>query len=273
MTEATLARPKPQIDHPEELARVVERLVERFDPLAIYLFGSRARGDADEDSDYDLMLVLRDDAPREGLRQAVWDAARSKRMSVNPFITRAGAFAWRRHEVGTLEYEVAVDGIQLYPRQRWLPPRVERSGAMNTTVVEEWLRRVGDDLIAARKCCEGDDAVPAGAAFHIQQAAEKLTKAALVAHKGRPRKGHKIQEFAPRLPDAFALKARFRALERFSDFVWVWRYPEEPGQPPPPPEPAVAEVREWLAEVQGLKADFERWLAERASAAAEGGTR
>jgi len=259
MTEATLEQPRPQIDHPEELDRMVRQIVERVDPLAIYLFGSRARGDAAEDSDYDLMLVLPDDAP-SGLRRVVWDLVRNARIAVNPFLSRRSSFAWRRHEVGTLEHEVAIDGIQLHPRERWQPPSVERPGSMNTTVVQEWLSRVAEDLVMARKGCEGDDAVPGQAAYHIQQAAEKLTKAALVAHGRRPRKGHRIEEFTSRLPDAFPLKQRFRALERFFDFVWIWRYPEEPGQPAPPPEPTVAEARAWRDEVRALEADFRRWL-------------
>lgn len=43
------------------LNAVVRRLVERLDPVAIYLFGSRARGDARADSDFDLLLVTRDE--------------------------------------------------------------------------------------------------------------------------------------------------------------------------------------------------------------------
>jgi hypothetical protein len=110
-----LVRHRPQIDDPKELERVVRRLVEAFDPVAVYLFGSRARGDAGEDSDYDLMLVLADDNQRVRSRQDVWQTARSRRIFVNPFLTRAQSFAWRRHEVGTLEHEVQVDGIRLYP--------------------------------------------------------------------------------------------------------------------------------------------------------------
>ena len=54
MTETTtLTRPKPRIDHPAELEWIVQRIVERVDPVAIYLFGSRARGEGVEDSDYD----------------------------------------------------------------------------------------------------------------------------------------------------------------------------------------------------------------------------
>lgn len=269
MTEA-LTRPKPRIDDPEELGRVVHRLVEEFAPLAIYLFGSRARGDAGDDSDYDLMLLLADDNSRVCSRQAVWDAAQSRRIDVNPFLTRAGAFAWRRHEVGTLEHEVQVDGIRLYPASG----KDLRAGAaqeserrlMNVKVVEEWLRRVERDLRTARLCCAADDPMPDQAACHVQQAAEKLTKAALVAHRIRPRKGHEIGAFAKRLPAAFPDRERFLALERFTKFLWVHRYPGESGAPPEP-EPSASEARAWIAEIEALKAGFERWLAAREAAA------
>lgn len=40
------------------LPTVVERIVRRFDPVRIILFGSRARGTARPDSDLDLLVVL-----------------------------------------------------------------------------------------------------------------------------------------------------------------------------------------------------------------------
>jgi uncharacterized protein len=265
MTDA-LARAKPQIEDPKELDRVVRRLVEAFDPLAVYLFGSRARGEAGEDSDYDLMLVLADDNERVGSRQDVWQTARSRRIFINPFLTRTEAFDWRRHEVGTLEYEVQVDGIRLYPASgedlRASRHRTSGRKSMNIEVVNEWLEQVERDLRAAWLCCEGDDAVPDRAAYLVQQAAEKLTKASLVAHEIRPRKGHMIGEFAKRLPRKFPDRDRFLALERFTKFVWVHRYPDE-TRASPEPMPAVGDVRSWIAEVEALKADFERWLAQR----------
>jgi HEPN domain-containing protein/predicted nucleotidyltransferase len=267
MTEA-LSRPKPRIDNPEELERVVRRLVEGFEPIAIYLFGSRARGEARKDSDYDLMLVLADDSTRVRSRQAVWDTARSERIAVNPFLTRTEAFAWRRHEVGTLEYEVQIDGIRLHPvagadLRATVAHDDEEPGSMNAKVVAEWLRRVERDLRTARLCCETDDPMPDQAAYHVQQAAGKLTKAALVAVHKRPRKGHQIGEFARRLPATFAGRERFLTLDRFSDYVWAHRYPEEDLSRPAPPEPSVAEARAWIAEVEALKVDFERWLGAR----------
>ena len=44
------------------LAEVVRRLVSAYRPERIYLFGSVARGDAGPDSDYDIMVVVPDDA-------------------------------------------------------------------------------------------------------------------------------------------------------------------------------------------------------------------
>jgi uncharacterized protein len=41
----------------EALQGVVARLVETLDPQAIWLFGSRARGDHRPDSDFDLLVV------------------------------------------------------------------------------------------------------------------------------------------------------------------------------------------------------------------------
>ena len=40
------------------LAEIVRRLIEVLHPERIYLFGSRARGNAGRDSDYDLMVVV-----------------------------------------------------------------------------------------------------------------------------------------------------------------------------------------------------------------------
>ena len=50
------------IDDPT-LAEITRRLVETYRPERVYLFGSRARGTAGADSDYDLLVVVSDDAP------------------------------------------------------------------------------------------------------------------------------------------------------------------------------------------------------------------
>lgn len=46
------------------LREIVRRLADAYHPLQIYLFGSKARGPAGPDSDYDILVVVPDDAPQ-----------------------------------------------------------------------------------------------------------------------------------------------------------------------------------------------------------------
>jgi len=50
------------------LGRSIRVLVAAYEPEQIVLFGSRARGDAGPESDYDLLLVVADHAPPERKR-------------------------------------------------------------------------------------------------------------------------------------------------------------------------------------------------------------
>lgn len=117
MTEA-LARPKPRIDHPEELDRIVRQIVAGTDPLAIYLFGSRARGDAREDSDYDLMIVVPEGFPVSRRNSATaYSLVEGRRIPIDVTIVGEAKFRDRAGKVGTLSFEVAQDGAALYERR------------------------------------------------------------------------------------------------------------------------------------------------------------
>ena len=54
-----------------KLAEVVRRLVDEFKPDRIYLFGSRARGDASDDSDFDILMVVPHSTDRMVQRMAM----------------------------------------------------------------------------------------------------------------------------------------------------------------------------------------------------------
>ena len=61
---------------------LLDAIVRRFDPVEVILFGSRARGDDGPDSDWDLLVVLDDDAPAEDLRlRAAYEAVAGTRIA------------------------------------------------------------------------------------------------------------------------------------------------------------------------------------------------
>ena len=52
----------------EAIREITRRLVEFYQPVRIYLFGSAARGDEGPDSDLDFLVVVPDETPDEKLR-------------------------------------------------------------------------------------------------------------------------------------------------------------------------------------------------------------
>ena len=63
MQQRSQIRPNygPFASEKEALDELVQRLVKALDPQMIWLFGSRARGDARPDSDFDLLVVAKPD--------------------------------------------------------------------------------------------------------------------------------------------------------------------------------------------------------------------
>lgn len=95
---------------------MVLRIVERFDPERIILFGSAARGDAGPDSDVDLLVVM----PVEGLKREkqleIRKALRGIRTPVDIVVSTPEEFDWRQEIVGTIEYPAVKEGKVLYAR-------------------------------------------------------------------------------------------------------------------------------------------------------------
>lgn len=97
------------------LDEIVERLKRAYRPERIYLFGSRRRGDDGPDSDFDLLVVIPDDAPRErrGSRLA-YQALRGTGVAADILVWTRGYFESRRHLKASLSSMVASEGKLLY---------------------------------------------------------------------------------------------------------------------------------------------------------------
>jgi predicted nucleotidyltransferase len=101
----------PMLQRDPKLRLVVERLVQAYHPERIYLFGSSARGDADSDSDYDLMVIVPDDAPpeRQGSRLA-YKALRGTGIAADVIVWTRGSFDRRAHVAASLPATVLREG-------------------------------------------------------------------------------------------------------------------------------------------------------------------
>jgi predicted nucleotidyltransferase len=97
------------------LASILRRLVEAYQPEAVYLFGSRARDQADADSDFDLLIVVPADAPEARRRpQLAVRALRGVGVPVDAVVMTRPAFDLRAHVVNSLPEAALHEGRLLY---------------------------------------------------------------------------------------------------------------------------------------------------------------
>jgi uncharacterized protein len=106
---------KPPTAEDPALAEVVRRLVEAYRPERIYLFGSVARGEAGPDSDYDVLVIVPDDASPERLRSRLgYRALRGTGTAADVLVWPRSSFARRAQVVGSLPATVSREGVLLY---------------------------------------------------------------------------------------------------------------------------------------------------------------
>jgi predicted nucleotidyltransferase len=99
------------------LREITRRLVEAYEPEQVYLFGSRARGDADSDSDYDLLLVVRDDAPPARRSSGLaYEALRGTGTAADVLVCTRTWFERRRGLKASLPGTVLREGRLLHAR-------------------------------------------------------------------------------------------------------------------------------------------------------------
>jgi HEPN domain-containing protein len=115
-------------------------------------------------------------------------------------------------------------------------------------VVAGYLAAAADDLDAARRLA----APPANrlAAYHLQQAAEKLVKAVLVHRKIHPGVEHRIDVLVRMLDGADPWQPLLDPLDRFTPYATTYRYPSPTGRLKRGPE--APDVLAEAKEIEGL---------------------
>lgn len=98
------------------LSEIVKRLVADFNPSRVFLFGSRARGDAGEGSDYDLLVVLPTmNAPSHRLAQkAHRHSLKGIPAPVDVIMVSESYFEENKAVIGTLPELAIYEGKELY---------------------------------------------------------------------------------------------------------------------------------------------------------------
>jgi predicted nucleotidyltransferase len=99
------------------IKRMVDRIVRRFHPERVILFGSQARGEGGPDSDVDLLVVMDVRGSKRMKAVEIGVALRDIRVPKDIIVTTPEEFEWRKEIIGTIERPAAREGRVLYARE------------------------------------------------------------------------------------------------------------------------------------------------------------
>jgi HEPN domain-containing protein len=122
-----------------------------------------------------------------------------------------------------------------------------------------WAALAEIDRRSALACLDADPPLPSSAAYHCQQAAEKLLKAILVRAGILFRKTHDLRELGDAVVARYdGLLPLARAVEGWTVWGIAYRYPAEAE---PEPEPSAAELGAALSVIDRLMAEARHRIA------------
>ena len=100
----------------EQIQEMVNRIVARFNPEKIILFGSHARGNAAADSDVDLLVIMSVSGSKREKMIEIGLALHDIPLPKDIIVTSPDEFEWRKEVPGTIERPAAKEGRLLYAR-------------------------------------------------------------------------------------------------------------------------------------------------------------
>ena len=110
---ASLRREFPRYPHWDELEEFLAELKQRFEPSAVFLFGSLAKGDFTQHSDIDVLVVL----PREVAWEEIY---RFSRGMVQPLVKSERELLDQIRRCNTFLIEIVEEGLVLHGQEGFL---------------------------------------------------------------------------------------------------------------------------------------------------------
>lgn len=104
----------PMAIHDETVRRIADTIVEHFHPRRIILFGSRARGEAQPDSDYDVLVEMETDEPFHERIRRIYEAFGFRQVAMDVLVFTPEEMTEERTKVFSIAKIAENEGTVLY---------------------------------------------------------------------------------------------------------------------------------------------------------------
>jgi HEPN domain-containing protein/predicted nucleotidyltransferase len=228
------------IQHPlavdPTLRRLVDAIVSGTQPKRVILFGSRARGDAADDSDYDFVVELDTTLERHAAMSMVRGSIGSVDAAVDILVRAPGELEQNGDDPGFMDWDVVREGVVVYdaetlesvarPLSRPTRGRMHEDGEPRSVAL--WIERASRDQQIMDVLLGANPILWEGVCFHAQQAAEKHLKALLVRRMLRPPRTHDLSEVCQAVRSAgYSLPDFDAECRQLAPYAVDVRYPEQ----------------------------------------------
>ncbi len=199
-------------------------------PMKVVLFGSRARGDYGDESDYDVLVVLSDEADVKGEQAKLKLAMAKMPVRVQLLVKRWSEYEAMRNITVGLWQNIKAEGIVLY-EQSQMREYAKASGnkvcemKTNQDVAKTLLEKAKRDKERAKILFSASPSDVERIGFNAQQAVEKALKAVLAYHDVHFPRTHDLGELLKLLvANGIEYDERLNESEKLNDFAVEIRY-------------------------------------------------
>ncbi len=213
----------------EFISIMTDRIVREFDPLQIILFGSQARGDADQHSDIDLLVVFSELTDKRKTAIDIGRALSDVPVAKDIIVSTPEELERGRTRIGSVLRYAQQEGKILWKNLNTVTHKEVKSSIQTADRLADtarWLRYAEEDLVTAETLLKQPHVPPRQSCWHAQQAAEKALKAALIFLQIDFRRTHNLNVLRDLLPDNWQLKTAPSNLGDLNRWAVEARYPE-----------------------------------------------
>ncbi len=224
----------------EFISIMTDRIVRKFDPLQIILFGSQAREAADQHSDIDLLVVFAELSDKRKTAIDIMNALSDLPVAKDIIVSTPEELERSRTRIGSVLRYAQQEGKVLWKSWNAAPSESSQFNGLyekeNKTDIHttdrledtsRWLRYAEEDLITAETFLGHPHVPPRQSCWLAQQAAEKALKAALIFLQIDFHRTHDLVILRDMFPESWQLKKTHPNLTNLTRWVVEARYPEK----------------------------------------------
>jgi HEPN domain-containing protein/predicted nucleotidyltransferase len=211
------------LEHSEMLQSILREIRRVSTPVKVVLFGSRARGDFDAESDYDVLVVLSDEAELKIEREKLESAVAKLPASVQLLVKRWSEYEAMSGVTVGLWRNIRDEGVVLYEQE--LPNAIKPlEMKTNQDIAKTLLEKAKVDFESARILSQHLNQMES-IGFHAQQAVEKALKAVLAYRDVHFPRTHDLGEILKMLvANGIGFDERLNEAVKLNEFAVDMRY-------------------------------------------------